>query len=70
MLLLQVFRGRNFLKYFVTFQKRLKMRPEYQEIILTMLSLMFILHVTGCLWYAASQLNPYDYINWITANEM
>ena len=35
-----------------------------------MLSLMFMLHVTGCLWYAASQLNPNDYTNWVTVNEM
>jgi len=70
MLLLQVFRGRNFLKYFVSFLKKMKMRNEYQSIILTMLSLMFILHVTGCLWYAASQLNVKDYNNWITNNDM
>lgn len=70
MLLLQVFRGRNFLRYFNAFLKRNKVRPEYHSIILTLLSLVFILHVTGCLWYAASQLNPYDYINWITTNDM
>lgn len=60
MLLLQVFRGRNFMKYFVKFLKQMNIRSEYQSIILTMISLMFILHVTGCLWYAASQLNVSD----------
>jgi hypothetical protein len=70
MLLFQVFRGRNFMKYFVSYLKRKKLRIEYQSILLTMLSLMFILHVTGCLWYAASQLNPNDYTNWVTSNSM
>jgi hypothetical protein len=31
---------------------------------------MYMLHITGCFWYSASQLTYSDYTNWITANDM
>jgi hypothetical protein len=32
--------------------------------------LVWILHVTGCFWYAASGGDVYQYINWVTYNEL
>jgi hypothetical protein len=30
--------------------------------------LVFILHITGCLWYTASTGNIYTNVNWVTTN--
>ena len=32
--------------------------------------LVYILHVTGCFWNAASTLDIYDYTNWIRSNDL
>lgn len=41
-----------------------------QAVIRTFLLLVYILHVIGCFWFASSELNIFDKVNWIRSNEL
>lgn len=66
MLLMQIFRGRNFFRYFKDFIKDLNIKIEVQNLMIVFMVLVYILHVSGCLWYAAHYGDVYHYLNWVT----
>ena len=65
LLLLQMSRGRNALRYLRTLLKNLNIKIEVENLIMTFVMLTYILHVTGCFWYVASEGDIYRYLNWI-----
>jgi len=70
MLMPQLARARDTLKFFQHFLKNLDFKIEVQNLIQTFVILVYILHVTGCFWNAASTLDIYDYTNWIRTNDL
>ena len=41
-----------------------------QQLIITLITLVFIIHVVGCFWYTASFGNIYSNRNWVTVNHL
>lgn len=68
MLIPQIVRARNSLTYLKNFLKEFNFKIEYQNLIITFIVLIWILHVTGCFWFAASGGDVYSYENWVTKN--
>jgi hypothetical protein len=50
--------------------KDIKVRSEYQELLIVFIMLSYIIHVAGCLWYASHYGDVKNYTNWITSNEI
>ena len=61
-------RCRSALQYVKVFLKQFDFRIEYINLIYIFTVLIYILHVTGCLWYAAHYGDINTYTNWVTAN--
>ena len=57
--------------YIQSILKMTNIKKAYVELIKTFILLMFILHIAGCFWYAASLGNrEKSYLNWITYNDL
>jgi len=50
--------------------KNLDIKIEVQGVIKSFVILSYILHVTGCFWNSAADLNIFDRVNWIRENEL
>ena len=70
MLLIQLSRTRFAMTNLRLLMKRLDYTVEVQNLIVTFVQLLFILHSTGCLWYSASFGNIETNVNWVTSNEL
>ena len=70
MLLLQLSRARYAESYFKKLLKALGIRMQYQTLVMTFLRLIFLLHCTGCFWYAASIADIKSNKNWVTENKI
>jgi hypothetical protein len=46
------------------------MRSEYQDLFIVFVLLGYVIHVSGCLWYASHYFDVSEYNNWITANDL
>lgn len=57
MLFFHLARARNFFKYIKFFLKQLDISIEFQNLTLTFIYLMYMLHITACFWYSAAQLS-------------
>ena len=69
-LLMQMSRGRYAREYMRLALKKLDYQVEVQMVWFNFFELVFILHVTGCLWYSASYGNINSNVNWVTTNEV
>jgi hypothetical protein len=58
------------LKYLRELIKETNYRIEYQDLFVVFISLTYIIHVAGCLWYAAHYGKVNNYENWITTFEL
>ena len=70
MLIPLVFRSRNSMDYLKNILDDHVEKIEYQQLVVTFIVLVWILHVTGCFWYASSFGDVHTYVNWVTANEL
>ena len=70
MLVFQLSRTRNVWEYFSLLLKNPDIKMEIQGVVKSFVILSYILHVTGCFWNSAADLNIFDRINWVRENEL
>jgi hypothetical protein len=70
MLIPQIARGRNLKEYGNLLFDNIEVTVIYKNLMWTFLSLYYILHVSGCFWYAQIYANIYDRTNWVTTLEI
>ena len=70
MLMMMMVRARGTMRFFQNLLKNLDFKIEVQNLIQTFVILVYILHVAGCFWNAASEGDIYHYTNWIRKNEL
>ena len=71
MMTVQLTRGRFAMEYFTVLLKNLPISIAVQNVIKTFVTLIFILHVTGCFWHLAPDFDPNpNSTSWIIENDL
>jgi len=68
MLCAQLSRIRNTMEYFSLLLKNMDIAMEIQGVVKSFVYLSYMLHVSGCFWNSAADLNIFDRVNWIREN--
>jgi hypothetical protein len=58
------------MKYLKSFVNEFSIRIEYQNLMTVFITLFYIIHVAGCLWYASHFFDVSSNENWITENDL
>ena len=70
MLIPQIARARNLKEYGNLLFDNIEVKVIYKNLMWTFLSLYYILHVSGCFWYAQIYANIFNRTNWVSTLEI